>query len=66
MAYPVEADLETAIAAVEAALLENRTIPNAESAWNSWQEVVAHLIVKVSPDASYGALARTTAEFGDV
>lgn len=67
MAYPSEANLETGIGYVEAALLENKTLRNAESAWNSWQEVVSHLINEVSADATpYGTLTRNTDEFGGV
>lgn len=59
MAYPLEATLETAIENVSLALLENRTLPGAESAWQSWQEVIAYLHKKVTPDAAYVALSST-------
>lgn len=68
MAYPLEADLETAIENVSLAILENRTLRNAESAWQTWQEVISHLDGEVSADASYGALTGTSrdTEFGGV
>ena len=66
MAYPSEANLETGIGYVEAALLENKTLQNSQHAWDAWQEVVSHLINKVSADASYGALTRETGSFGGV
>ena len=68
MAYPVEADLETAIEDVSLALLENRTLRNAEAAWQAWQEVLSHLDGEVTVDATYTALtsASRDTEFGGV
>jgi len=66
MAYPSEANLETGIGYIESALLENKTLRNAEQAWNAWKEVVTFLEGDVSTDASYGALAQTSDEFGGV
>jgi hypothetical protein len=64
----VEATLETAIENVSLAILENRTLRNAEAAWDAWQQVLAHLDGEVSRDAVYGTLvtANRNADFGDV
>lgn len=68
MAYIAEATLETAIENVSLTLLENKTLPGGESAWQSWQEVIAYLHAKVTADAAYVALSSTNiaTEFGGV
>lgn len=66
MAYPLEATLETAIGNVEAALLENRTLRNSRAAWQSWQEVRAHLRDRVTPDAGYTELTDAGTDFDGV
>lgn len=65
MPRPTQSDLNAGIADIESALKEDRTIVNAESAWQALKSVTSFLLNRV-PEPGYDTLTEDLTDFGGV